>query len=649
MNGSGKNHFFKYFFTNLSTLKAIFVIVILGFIVFFNSFFNNFVWDDILLIVNNPDVYTINIPHFFGPNSYNFLSYYRPIAALYFALLHNLFGSQAFFYHFVQILLHIINTVILYLFFNKLLNNISSGDKEKEEKEWDKLSGSQKIKLQRMHGAVVKSPYVLNSKISPVSLFLSLVFLVHPINVESVSYISGSLSELFFLFGILALMVSIKNEISLKDLFFVSGFSLLSLLTKETGFLFILMILFFQLLFNRNRFLKFFASELIALIAYSFIRFAIGGVFFEKFITLVPVPIANASLLERLINIPAIIFYYLTTTLFPLTLVVAQRWIITKITWQDFFAPLFLDIIFLIVLYLGGVFIYRHARNHLKAYIFFFLWFICGLLLTVQIFPLNMTVADRWFYFPLVGMLGMLGVGIQTLFIFLNKYHIQQEKYKKAKITAALFGVVLISLLSLRTTIRNADFHDVITLFSHDAKIQDNPALEDDLGVQYFATGNIQESFVHLQKSVNLQPFSSNLFHLGNYYEYTGNLNKAKEYYYKALSAVEKHFSSVQTRDPRERTLDVYTKLTRILLLEKEYTSSEKVSKKGVQYYPESGILWKELALSANKLGHYQEAIDAIKKAKIFAKDDQTNLMYSFIVGKQEIPSAIISMIVEQF
>lgn len=632
----------------LSTLKAIFIIATTGFIVFSNALFNNFLSDDIPFIINNPDIYTINILHFFGQNTYNFLSYYRPVATLYFAILYNLFGSQVFFYHFIQILLHIINAILVYSMFKFLFNLISTKTKEKEKKEWDSLSGSQKIKYQRAYGDIVKLPNIIDHQISLVSLFLSLVFLIHPINVESVSYISGGLSELFFLFGILALVVSTKNKLLLRDVFLIAGLSLLSLLSKETGFLFVLMILCFQFLFKRGKFLKLLILEIAVVIIYFFIRFAIGGVFFEKFITLASVPIASASLVERLVNVPAIIFYYLTTTFFPLKLVFAQRWIITDVTLQGFFLPLLLDSMFFVILFIGGFFVYKHARSYFKVYIFFFLWFVFGLLLVVQIFPLNMTVADRWFYFPIVGMLGMLGAGLQTLLVFMNRHHIQLGKYEKVKTTVALVGVIVILLLSLRTIARNADFRDQITLYTHDTQIQDNPALEDDLGVQYFAIGNIQESFIHLQKSVNLQPFSANLFHLGNYYEYTGNSEKAKEYYYKALEAAEAHFATIQTRDPRERTLDIYTKLTRILLLAGEFEAAEKTSKKGTQYYPDSDILWKELALSANKLRHHEEALTAIEKAKSLSPGETTDFLYNIIVNKQEIPSVATPMILDQ-
>ena len=62
---------FKQFFNPLTTRKVIFIIAVLGFIVFGNALFNNFVADDILYIVNNPQLHQFNILTSFGENAFN--------------------------------------------------------------------------------------------------------------------------------------------------------------------------------------------------------------------------------------------------------------------------------------------------------------------------------------------------------------------------------------------------------------------------------------------------------------------------------------------------------------------------------------------------------------------------------------------------
>src|SRR5579862_9128553 len=86
---------FKDLFVPFTTAKAITWIIIIGFIVYGNMLFNGFVWDDKTYIVNNIDIRTLNFFQLFGPNSYNSFGFYRPLAAIYFALLYAFFGENS--------------------------------------------------------------------------------------------------------------------------------------------------------------------------------------------------------------------------------------------------------------------------------------------------------------------------------------------------------------------------------------------------------------------------------------------------------------------------------------------------------------------------------------------------------------------------
>src|SRR6266566_3309867 len=163
---------FKQFFVPLTTKKAIIIIAVIGFIVFSNSLFNGFVWDDVDYILNNPQVHQLSLPDIFDSNIFNTGLFYRPLQAMFFTSMYLLFGHQAFFYHLVQLTLHIIDTCLLFMFFCLFFTE-------------------------------------------GISLFLALVFLVHPINVESVAWISASVNEVCFFFGITALLLVHKQSLSL--------------------------------------------------------------------------------------------------------------------------------------------------------------------------------------------------------------------------------------------------------------------------------------------------------------------------------------------------------------------------------------------------------------------------------------------------
>jgi len=445
---------FKQFFSPLTTKKAILIIVVIGFIVFANSLFNGFVLDDNSYIVHNPaDVQVFNIQRLFGANHFNEGGQYRPISALYFAVLYQ--GEQTFFYHSVQVALHIVNTILFYLLLKKFLNNY-------------------------------------------ISLFLSLIFLVHPMNVESVSWISGALSVLFFLFGMLALLLSFKDEINFLRLTLISLLLLLSLLSKETGVFFVFLVPLLRILYRKKHTFVFIVSSLVVLLIYLAMRFLAIG--FQYTMNYYPA-IEHLTFMQRVFTMPEVVFYYIHTFLFPLNLAERQNWTITTPNFQNFYFPLSLDLIFFLGIILLGFNVYKHHREHIKVFILFFFWFVAGLGLLTHVVPLDATVADRWMYFPMAGLLGLIGVGI-------NNIHFSRSSVKR---TAAIATVILIGILSGRTIMRNTNYFDQKTILTHDIQVVDDESKEADLGYLLLDKGMREQAYQHFEKAVELNPRAKSL------------------------------------------------------------------------------------------------------------------------------------------
>src|SRR5260221_1883297 len=152
-------------FTPLTTKKAIVWLIIIGLLVFANSLFNAFVWDDKTYVIGNSQQLGLNIPNLFGSNLFNSTGYYRPLPAIYFAMLYSLFGQVPFFYHLLQIGIHIGNAILVFLLFKSFF---------------------------RKH----------------IAFALSLIFLVHPMQTEAVIYIAQTESISFFLLGMTALLLN---------------------------------------------------------------------------------------------------------------------------------------------------------------------------------------------------------------------------------------------------------------------------------------------------------------------------------------------------------------------------------------------------------------------------------------------------------
>lgn len=478
----------KKLFIPLTTLKAIHIIVIVGFIVFFNSLFSPFIGDDYGQIIQNQLIHSLsNFPLFFTGGSFGAGGglagiYYKPISSFVLSGIYTLFGASPFFFHSTQLMLHIINTFLLYLLFSKFLKNYFA-------------------------------------------LFLAFIFLIHPINSESVVYVSNIQEPLFFLFGIIGILFLSQKNISTRSLLVSQIFFLLSLFSKETGILFV-MAAFLYVIFFKKAYLKYFIIFIILMIStYSLFRFLVGGVYFNQEALS---PIMQASLYERVISIPAILLYYLKTFFFPMTLLFSQQWVVGQADLASFIIPLLFDLLFLILFASVVIVTIKNSLKSLKPLLFFSTWFFIGLILHFQIFPLDTTVSDRWFYFPIVGFLGVIAISMQSFF--------EKIKYSQKKILYILIAISIISLLSLRTVIRNSNWHDPVTLYTHDIPLmKPNFSLENALAYEYLERRDLGKALTHAKKSVDLFPTFLNLTNLGAIYTEMGDIKTGKIYYIKAI------------------------------------------------------------------------------------------------------------------
>lgn len=550
--------------------KIIFLFIIIGFLVYFNGLFNNFVWDDEEQVVNNVLVHSIsNIPYFFSGSTFNTGGsrslgglYYKPMMSVSFAFIYTLFGQNAFFFHLLQLVLHIANSIFVFLIFNYLFKKFKNGEL--------------------------------------ISFFLAIIFLVHPINTETVIYIASLQDVLYFFFGIFALWRVITKSISFYNLLIISFLLLLSLLSKETGFVFIPIILSYLFLFKREKIINYIISIGIVLFIYSFLRFKIAEIYFNKHDLS---PITRMPIFERILNIPEIIIFYLKTFLYPINLSISQHWVIKSMNFSEFYLPLLLSIIFLSLFIIFAFKLKSKGNEIFKIYIFFFLWFIFGLGLHLQIFPLDMTVAERWFYLPEIGLLGMIGI-ICILWI------------KKMKTILLISVIVLIFCLSIRTIIRNTNWKDGLTLYSNDIKITHGSFdLENNLGVELYRAGKFNEAKIHFENSTKIAPFWwTNWNNLGVMVE-KEDYRKALSYYQKAINNGSYYLA--------------YENIAKVLLIQKKFAETKEFTESSLKTLPNNSNLWESLAFAEYNLGNKEQALKAAENAFILSPTQQTYYLYN--------------------
>lgn len=550
--------------------KFYILLIGIGFFVYFNSLFGDFIWDDIPQISFSPLANSLSsIPTIFTIGQGN--AFYRPIFLSYLTVVNVLFLGNVFFFHLFQLSMHIVNTLFVFWIFKNFFKEI-------------------------------------------IAFSLSLIFLVHPMNVEAVSYMSAVSDVLVFMFGILVLRIFMKTHLFVYH-FTISGFLiLLALLTKESGVLWLPIVLIYMLLFKKDKALKALLFIGISAGLYFFMRVFMGHITTAlSFIN--NAPIAKLSFVERLLSLPKIIFFYIYTFIFPANLSISQHWIIKSTKTSDFILPLIFDIFFFSLTTAGIFYIYKYHKKALGNYIFFLIWFIVSLGLYMQILPLDMTVAERWFYVPMVGILGMIGVIAQSI------------KVKAAvKSFVAFITIIIIICFSLRTIVRNTNWNNSLTLYKHDAQINKYSFdLENQLASQLSSVGKYDEALIHSKRAIELEPNDTrNWVTIGAIYMRKNQVKEGIAYLRKAV-------------DYDGGNYNAFYNLSYGYLLLNNPQEAKSFAEWGMKTYPQDANLLLFKAVAEYNLGDRENALRDAEKANSILRIQNSNYIYTQILNKKPI------------
>lgn len=148
------------------------VIALITFLAYSNSFDSAFHFDDYSSIITHPYIKSINnIPYFFYYNGAPLLG--RPVTMATFAVNFEIGGLDPFSYHFMSFFIHLANAILVYILLLLTLKN-------------------------RVNGYI------------NISLFIALMFAVHPIQTQAVTYIVQRAEILSSFFYLLSLVMFIK-------------------------------------------------------------------------------------------------------------------------------------------------------------------------------------------------------------------------------------------------------------------------------------------------------------------------------------------------------------------------------------------------------------------------------------------------------
>jgi len=489
-------------------ILSILSFLIIGLGIYANSFQNEFIWDDDDSIVNNIYIQDFHyFPKYFSENliagSGQTTNYWRPVLLISFALDYKIFNLNPLGYHLTNTLLHILVAILGFFLI-----------------------------------------YTLSRKKFLLSYLPALLFLVHPLQTEAITYIAGRADPLSSVFALLTLIfyVNFRKKNNKKYLFFSVGTFLLALLTKEQSILLPALVLLVEVCFFSNK------DNWRQNIKIPLYLFGISVLYFLSRITFLNfndilggannVAGYNASLFNRLLTFTWVIIKYLALLFVPKNLHMAYE--IEPIT--SILSPsVFLFIaVFALVIFI----IYKTWREN-KLISFGYLWFIIILLPRTNIISINRPLYEHWLYLPMLG----FWLGTLTLIIYLFK-KFQTLKWQKISLNLLIIVVIIFAtFLSYLTILRNKDWRNPITFYEKNLKYTPNSYIQkNNLGMNYARVDRHQEAIRQYQESLEiLDVYPQVHSNLANSLLAIGELEEAEKECQKALEIDDSFILPYQT------------------------------------------------------------------------------------------------------
>ncbi len=461
-------------------LSPLLVIVLVAICVYSTSFFNGFVMDDEGIIVSNPTTHHLsNIREvIFSPDVVK--PYYRPLNRASYLIDYQLFGLNPFWFHLINIMIHILNALLLYLVAARLLDDPGA------------------------------------------ALIAALLFAVHPANSEAVNFISARNTLLALCLSLASLLAFMKAEdkgvrwLILSALLFFFG-----LLSKETAFMLVVVFALYTFLPSLSSGGETLRKKLTALFFYLlaiFVYFAMRSYSLQGVLgTEVPV----AGLFSRLAMNYHIIPQYVGLLLFPSDLTVFHTVPTGTIFTPFWFFPVWAAL-------LAGVWLVIRWRH--KAALFGLIWCAVNYMPISNIVPIpSDPITERFLYMPAAGFFIVVGALISKL----------NAKIGTKRVVSAAAIVILLLYASV-TIHRNRDWRDNYSLYL--SGVNNDPSSAEahcNLGTSLLEDKkDIEGARQEWEAALRIDPFDSDaLTQMGTFTAMRGDLPRAEQFYTAALAS----------------------------------------------------------------------------------------------------------------
>ena len=489
------------------------LIIILTALSYINTLHNSFVYDDNTYVVENRQIRSIsNIPKAFissYPPDAKEQGLYRPLVTISYIFDYAVWGLNPKGFHLTNLILHILTSIIIYLLALEIL-----------KKSWP-------------------------------SLIAALIFALHPVHTEAVTWVVGRAEVMAGLFYFLSFLLYIKagESISFRNRLFIgSNISyLFALLSKEMAITLPILLFVYDYYFGfknpsphplpargegvnmggdkgESGIIKWLTTRYLSFIVITFlylaIRYIVLGAFGpQKNLYFTP----DIGLYERFLTIIVVIGYYIRLLFLPFNLTV------------DYVFPKIASLNLPVLIY-GGMLIFSliiisFSYKMSKRLSFAILFFYITLLPVSNIMPIGELIAERFLYIPLISFALLIGIS--------TDYFFTRFPLRFLRIIISIPLILLALFYSLLTISRNYDWKDAFTLWK--STIYTTPAssvAHNNLGIEYAKKEGYVDAIVEYKKAIELSPkYFHALANLGDAYLKIGLIDEAIDLYKKSIEA----------------------------------------------------------------------------------------------------------------
>ncbi len=514
-----------------------------------NTLKNGFIWDDEEMVVGNPMIHSLhNIDQIFGSGPFSekwwTSRFYRPIQTLTYAIDYSIWELDPTGYHLTSVLIHTTSAVLVFILLYGLLNNLA------------------------------------------ISSLAALWWGIHPINIESIAYVSGRGDALFLLFC-LAAWLCWKRALTHHSVWYLIAFSLwaMGILSKENALPLPLIAAAYLWIYRDKFDRETIKNNLIGTIGITTIYVLIRLAMLHNISSTTLSWIASAPLLDRILTVPYILVTYFRLWFIPYPLHMEYHYVA--------------DSIFTIYVWVGlpllGALFYAFLKLVNRKHFYFFSAVIfLGLLPVYNVaLPLAATLREHWFYLSGIGCAALSLLSIETL---ITRYAIP---YKWVAISAVILLLPYIGL----TVQRNAQWGNPLTFYEHDLQFETQSfLLHNNLGVEYFRRQNFEkakDSFINAIQASPKEGYGTAHNNYGVILENEGHLQDAINEFQLSITLSNYELA--------------YGNLARILLQQNQPKNAIKILTNGIKTSPYNSQLWYFLGIAYARTNQIPHAIETLQ------------------------------------